>query len=149
MRGFNKIALIVYGVFTVCDAQGSQSRRELFIELASTLAGGESFLINGHFESYVACGSQLAIWHAFPAGVRFSVEADAGTFRTTTLGLPDSISFHQSTIERYRQLPCDQLQRRTFSIDLAETHGVVLPENATDVTITAEYLGVRSNVLRL
>ena len=140
------LALTLGIVFMRAEAGGDGHARQLFIERGSP---EQPLLISGHFESYVACGSQLATWHAFPAGVRFSVEADAGAFRTTTPGLPDSISFHQSTIERYRQLPCDQLQRRTFSIDLAETHGIVLPENATDVTITAEYLGVRSNVLRL
>lgn len=138
--------VLILGIVGMPAEAGDGLAQQLFIERSSP---AQPLLISGYFESYVACGSQLAIWHAFPAGVRFSVEADAAAFRTTTLGLPDSISFHQSTIERYRQLPCDQLQRRTFSIDLAETHGVVLPENATDVTITAEYLGVQSNVLRL
>lgn len=114
---------------------------------ASRQAG--QLIIKGVLATFVNCGSQYAIWHQFPAGVRFRL-TDLETGRVhESPNREMSISWNGNQVyEHYRKAPCDSVVRQDFSLSLAEVFPPGdAPVSVRHFSLQAEYVGHRSNTL--
>jgi hypothetical protein len=105
----------------------------------------QGLILNAEFSIFVPCGSQLAFWSDFPRAIEFELKLAGGDVLKSIEGL-SSVSFDQSTIEYYRELPCDQVVKKEFSEQLKSFFWEV-PDDLEGAEVYGEYLGLSSNRL--
>lgn len=100
-----------------------------------------SLYLAGVFQVFVNCGCQLGTWARFPRDIVLHVlDLDKGIEYQSTDFSEMNVSYDNWTYERYDQMPCDQLVKKYFTLDLYQhVHG--LPFGNTTYQIQAKYLG--------
>jgi hypothetical protein len=107
----------------------------------------ETPMLRGEFSIYVPCGSQLAYWAEFPRNIEFGLKNESGETLSSIPGL-SSVSYDQFVIEYYAAQPCDQIVTEEIEMPLKELFWE-LPDNLTGFDIQGEYLGLRSNIVKI
>lgn len=138
---------LMYACTLQAEVAAMRSPAELKIACDRQVYAAERrLIIHGSYRTWVNCGSQLAIWAQFPREVEFEIVDLASGQSFVSASAPLSVSHHQSTIEYYGSLPCDQMVEQAFTVELAQFY--FQPPAATPpMNIVARFLGTRSNVL--
>ncbi len=105
--------------------------------------------IDGHFSTFVTCGSQYATWHQFPETINYTIK-DLKTGETyQSIDNTLSISWDGNEVyEEYSNKPCDQIISEDFSVYIEDVYFIEAPENLIEnFELTAEYFGYKSNTI--
>lgn len=109
----------------------------------------KDIIVSGSFSIFVNCGSQYALWHQFPAGIRFTVKDLDSDAEYLSANTELSISWDGNQIyEEYAKMPCNTAVGEDFSMVLNDMYFERGPnKEIVNFELRAAYAGKESNVL--
>lgn len=115
------------------------------------VSSGESqnIIVRGVLSTFVACGSQYAIWRQFPQAIRYTIKNLDNDDIYKSIDMQLSISESGNDIfDFYRKEPCDIVVSKDFSVSLNDIFFEEVPNaKVFNFEFQAEYAGHKSNIL--